>query len=107
MKVGDEQSYMKGTSCENDLQTANYPLFIDEWNGFWARNMSSAVSCESRCISGRRLERSNNRKTSAIEGDEWCLELAIALNNWRFKNNEINKTIEDRLASFGNCTPFL
>lgn len=28
---------------ENDLQTANYPL-LDEWNGFWVRNMSSAVS---------------------------------------------------------------
>lgn len=43
MKVGDERSYMKGTSSENDLQTANYPL-LDEWNGFGARNMGSAVS---------------------------------------------------------------
>ena len=34
---------MKGTSSENDLQNANYPL-LDEFNGFWARNMSSAVS---------------------------------------------------------------
>ena len=54
-----------------------------------------------------RVERSNNRKTSAIAGDERYLELAIALNHWRFKNNGVNKKINDRLASFGNCTSFL